>query len=468
MPVSTYEAIGSFTTSANLSQVTLSNIPQTYTDLVLVTTAISSATGADIFTIVLNGDNNSTGTNYSFTGLYATGTAAGSYRSTNQPGFVLGNLSTNSSFEWAPSVFNFNNYSNNTSFKNVLVRSNSATTSGLYTDLSVGTWRQTGPINTITLRTVNGYGIKAGSTFNLYGIGANTVKASGGDVITTDGTYWYHAFKTSGVFTPNSTLSCDVLVVAGGGAGGSSQSGAAYQGTGGGAGGVVYSAANSVSTAKTITVGAGGLGVGQTYPFQGGSGSNSTFQGLTAAVGGGGGIYYGVTSQGINGGSGGGGGGQHNTPAPGLGTSGQGNNGGVGVYAGGGGGGAGAVGGNSGWSAANAQAGVGGAGVNTYSAWLNTTNTGVAGFIAGGGGGGFSDGYGTPTNYLNGGSGGGGVGGSGGITTPAGISAQQAGAGVANTGSGGGGGGANTNTSYAGGFNGGNGGSGIVIVRYAV
>jgi hypothetical protein len=41
-----------------------------------------------------------------------------------------------------------------------------------------------------------------------------------------------------------------------------------------------------------------------------------------------------------------------------------------------------------------------------------------------------------------------------------------AGAGVTNTGGGGGGGGANTNTAYAGGFNGGNGGSGIVIVRY--
>lgn len=455
----TYTAIGTITLDSSETEITFSNIPQIYTDLTLVVAGTHTGSGvAGLYIGGINGDGYGS-TFYSRTLLQGNGSAASSARGTNEDSLnigLIGSVQTNS-------IFHFINYSNNYTYKTILARSNDS--SALTRAAVANYFYNTKPITSFTL---TGVTFAAGTTFSLYGTGANQLKATGGDIITTDGTYWYHAFKTSGTFTPNSTLSCDVLVVAGGGAGGSSQAGAAYQATGGGAGGVFYSSGNSISAARTVTVGAGGTAVGQTYPFQGGNGSNSTFQGLTAAVGGGGGIYYGVGSQGINGGSGGGGGGQHNTPTPGLGTSGQGNNGGVGVYSAGGGGGAGAVGGNSGWSANNAQAGVGGAGVNTYSAWLNTTNTGVNGFIAGGGGGGFSDGYGTPSNYLNGGSGGGGVGGSGGINSPVGINAQFAGAGVPNTGGGGGGGGANTNTSYSGGFNGANGGSGLVIVRYAV
>jgi hypothetical protein len=455
----TYEAIGSITLDSSETEITFSNIPQIYTDLTLVVAGTHTGSGvAGLYISSINGDGYGS-TFYSRTLLQGNGSAGSSTRGSNEDSLnigLIGSTQTNS-------IFHFMNYSNNTTSKTILARGNDSSS---LIRAAVGTYFY--DVKPITSFTVTGVTFSAGTTFNLYGIGANQLKATGGNIITTDGTYWYHAFTSSGTFTPNSTLTCDVLVVAGGGAGGSSQTGAAYQATGGGAGGLFYSSSNSIGTAKTVTIGAGGTSSGQAYPFRGTNGSNSTFQGITAAVGGGGGIYYGVEGQGLNGGSGGGGGGQHNTPTPGLGTSGQGNNGGVGVYAAGGGGGAGAVGGNSGWSAANAQAGVGGAGVNTYSAWLSSTNLGVGGFIAGGGGGGFSDGYGTPSNYLNGGAGGGGVGGSGGITTPAGISAQMAGAGVSNTGGGGGGGGANTNTSYSGGFNGANGGSGLVIVRYPV
>jgi hypothetical protein len=455
----TYTAIGSFTINSSQTEVTFSNIPQIYTDLTLVVSGTHTGSGvAGLYIGAINGDSGGS-TFYSRTLLQANGSTASSARGTSEDSLNIGLISSTQS----NSIFHFMNYSSSYIKKTILARGND---SSALVRAAIGTYfYDTKPITSFT---ISGVTFSAGTTFSLYGIGANQLKATGGNIITTDGTYWYHAFTSSGTFTPNSTLTCDVLIVAGGGAGGSSQSGAAYQATGGGAGGLVYSSGNSISAARTVTVGAGGVSSGQVYPFRGANGSNSTFQSLTAAVGGGGGIYYGVESQGLSGGSGGGGGGQHNTPTPGLGTSGQGNNGGVGVYAAGGGGGAGAVGGNSGFSANNSQAGVGGAGVNTYSAWLNSTNTGVNGFIAGGGGGGFSDGYGTPSNYNNGGSGGGGVGGSGGINSPAGIGAQQAGAGVTNTGGGGGGGGANTNTVYSGGFNGANGGSGLVIVRYPV
>jgi hypothetical protein len=446
MPASTYEPLGSFTTTTGLSQVTFSNIPQNYTDLVLVTSAIANATGADIFVVNINGDSTTTNTNYSFTDLYGTGSAAGSYRTTNSPGFTMGNMSGPSSTEWCPTIFNFNNYSNNTTFKTVLTRSGSATTSGLYVDLFSGTWRSTQPINSIALRTVNGYGIKAGTTFNLYGVGANQLKATGGDIIQTDGTYWYHAFTKSGTFTPLSTLSCDVLVVAGGaGGGGNSTGSGGVGGGGGGAGGYRSTTSLSLSTATTVTVGAGGAG-GSTSGGQGSNGSNSVFSSITSTGGGGGG---GTNNAGSNGGSGGGG--YFNTSggsASPVTSPVQGYAGGLGAtgasYRGGGGGGATAAGVSA--TVANPD---GGTGSNALSSWLTVTGQGVGGYIAGGGGGGA---------YIGapgvGGAGGGGAGGANGSGN--GASAP------ANTGGGGGGAG------YAASNSGGNGGSGLVIVRYAV
>jgi hypothetical protein len=39
----------------------------------------------------------------------------------------------------------------------------------------------------------------------------NTAKATGGDSVTTDGTYWYHTFLSSGTFTPTEALTADYL-----------------------------------------------------------------------------------------------------------------------------------------------------------------------------------------------------------------------------------------------------------------
>jgi hypothetical protein len=455
---STYEPLISLTTTSNVSQVTLSNIPQNYNDLVLVATGQAAATGADIYVVTLDGDNNSTGNLYSVVAITGNGSGASTYRAANQSGFVLGNLPAPSATDPAPSFFHFNNYSNNTTFKNVILRTNVTTGGGLGSDIAGGTWRNTSAINTITLRTVNGYGIKAGSTFNLYALTANNLKATGGDIITTDGVYWYHAFTKSGTFTPQTALTCDYLVVAGGGGGGGNNAGSGGSGAGGGGagglrstitatggGGSLESALSlSANVSYTVAIGSGGSGgisnvsvVGQT----GTNGSNTTFSTITSIGGGGGG---GQDLIGSNGGSGGGGG--SNDKAAGTGTANQGYAGGRSgngstAYRAGGGGGAGAV-GTSGVSVAP----VGGNGVS-ISQLASITGTGVSNFYAGGGGGGSYNGL-----PGIGGAGGGGAGsqqGDGGFAAP-------------NTGSGGGGAGYNGYTF------GGNGGSGIVIVRYAV
>jgi hypothetical protein len=159
-------ATQTLTTSA--SSITFSSIPQGYTDLIIVTSAIANVTGADVFVTTYNGD---TASNYSYTSLYGTGSAAGSYRA-GSVGIVLGWLSTYNSSEWSPSIFHFMNYANSTTYKTMLVRTNNATTTGGLVEAAVGLWRSTAAITSINMRTVNGYAIKAGSTFTLYGIKA--------------------------------------------------------------------------------------------------------------------------------------------------------------------------------------------------------------------------------------------------------------------------------------------------------
>ena len=228
----------------------------------------------------------------------------------------------------------------------------------------------------------------------------------------------------------------DYVIVAGGGAGGSTST-SQVVGAGGGAGGFLTGTTSfSPGTGYTVLVGAGGSVVSINT---GGSGSNSSITGLTAAVGGGGG-GGGTTAgsgAGVSGGSGGGGGGAGTGLAGGSGTSGQGNAGGLGQsgtpFRAAGGGGA---------SAAGASGAVSGNGGNGTASSI----TGASVTYAGGGGGG------------RGVSGTVGAGGAGGGT--AGTNSGNATAATANTGGGGGGAG----NSSAGTFNGGAGGSGVVIL----
>lgn len=434
--------------AAGASSVTFNSIPQTgYTDLVIKVSARTSyAQVYDWANIRFNGS--TTG----FTGriIYGNGTTAASVSAANGP-IINGNTATASTF--SNSEVYIPNYAsaNYKSLSSDGTNETNGTTA--YVSLNADLWSNTAAITSVNITPNSGNSFLQHSTFSLYGVSALGVtptkapKATGGSIIQTDGTYWYHAFLSSGTFTPATALSCDVLVVAGGGGAGPNQGG------GGGAGGVYYTTSQSLSTAQTVTVGAGGAGGVENTSLPT-VGSNSQIGSITAAVGGGIGGADNTSGAVANGGTGGSGGGGNYAGTGGSATSGQGYAGGNGggaslYYGGGGGGGAGAVGANY----VQPNAGNGGAGTNTYSSWLSTTGLGVSGYIAGGGGGGASSqGVYNTTNGGAGGSGGGGAGGNG-TTTAA--------AGTANTGGGGGGGG-RTSTSFPGKA----GGSGVVIVRY--
>jgi alpha-tubulin suppressor-like RCC1 family protein len=191
---------------------------------------------------------------------------------------------------------------------------------------------------------------------------------------------------TTYTFTPPSGgLTANVLMVAGGGGGGRVQ-----HGGGGGAGGLVYTAGTTLSGAKTIVVGNGGL-------IGGDSGNDTTFTNLTTVVKGG---YGGDGNGQIEPQDGGSGGGQAwNTSTTSSGTLGQGYGGGgkspaTSDESGGGGGGAGEA-GYDGWiigSGLNdARGGNGGKG-KFFGTGSSDTNFGDEygedGWFAGGGGGG--------------------------------------------------------------------------------
>ena len=444
--MSTYTPIASQTLSTSAPSVTFSSIPQGYTDLVLVVSGSGSA--ANDVRLQFNND---TSSSYSYTTLSGTGSAAVSARTSNETSVPLtyyGGVST--TLGATVQTGYIMNYSNSVTNKTLLTRSNNA---NVGVDANAGLWRNTSAINTIKVfpPTAN---FALGTIISLYGIqvGQAAQKAQGGNIVTTDGTYVYHTFTSSGAFIPSQALTVDYLVVAGGGGGG------ATPGGGGGGGGYRTSIGGSALsvTAKPypVIVGAGGAGgLSGGYFNPGSSGANSVFATITSTGGGYGGGYNGA---GGAGGSGGGGGASN--PSGGTGGAGnagsyspsEGNAGGSGFNysaptdgTGGGGGGASAPGTNAGAS----QSGNGGNGTANLISGTSIT------YAGGGGGGCYND--------VAQGSGGTGGGGAGGVQSATGTNGT---AGTVNLGGGGGGGSQGTDNSLGGG---GNGGSGIVIIRYA-
>ena len=279
--------------------------------------------------------------------------------------------------------------------------------------------------------TINNLIVGTGGTIRDFSYGGNNYKV--------------HEFTTSGTFSIPASRSCEILVAAGGGGGGHDHAAAA------GAGGLLYGTV-TLNGSYNVTIGAGGA---YSTTYDSNDGSNSVFGTINATAngGGGGGTNYRAGRTGGSGGGGGSGGAGSSNQGNSGGLTGYGNSGGTRIHSGsqyptGGGGGAGAVGGSV--SSGGGPTAAGGAGKD----YSNTFGTAVgdSGWFAGGGGGGHYSGI----SAITVGAGGSGGGGDGGHTS------LNAGDGSANTG--GGGGGADRNGSG----HSGSGGSGVIIVRYAV
>ena len=161
----TYEAIASTTLGSDTATVTFSSIPATYTDLVLVTDFAVDSAGTYGHYLQFNGD---TGSNYSHTVLYGTGSAAGSARQSGTTAIYAGAWNTAlGTTDREVVIIQINNYSNTTTNKTTLARWSSAS---IEVGAGVGLWRNTAAINSIFFKGYASAKYKAGSTFTLYGI----------------------------------------------------------------------------------------------------------------------------------------------------------------------------------------------------------------------------------------------------------------------------------------------------------
>jgi hypothetical protein len=157
----TYDKIATYTVPSSASSYTFSVIPATYTDIALIV----GGTGSGDASIMMrfNGD---TGSNYSTTFLYGTGSVAVSGRVANDSWIVaMGRINTTG----GASVINIQNYSNTTTNKTVIGRGSGGATLVI---AAVGLWRSTAAINSITLSPESSVTFATGTTFTLYGIKA--------------------------------------------------------------------------------------------------------------------------------------------------------------------------------------------------------------------------------------------------------------------------------------------------------
>ena len=154
---STYTPIATQTLGSAASSVTFSSIPSTYTDLILIVSGTGS-TDTNLNTTF----NSDTSTNYSRTFMFGNGSSATSGRESSQNYMSLTYLTTGQT----NSIYQIMNYSNTTTNKTVLSRTNA---SAVAVTAIVCLWRSTAAVSTITLTAGSG-NIQAGSTFTLYGV----------------------------------------------------------------------------------------------------------------------------------------------------------------------------------------------------------------------------------------------------------------------------------------------------------
>lgn len=159
----TYDCIATTTLSGSpVTTVSFTSIPQTYTDLVLVSNIIYSANAGDYISLRFNGN---TGTNYSTIRVAANGSTVGTGANSNDDKLPFYSASTT---QYVPFIAHINNYSNTNVNKTALVKVANATAN---LDIGVGLFRSTSAITQVDVFFAAA-NIAASSTFALYGIAA--------------------------------------------------------------------------------------------------------------------------------------------------------------------------------------------------------------------------------------------------------------------------------------------------------
>lgn len=171
MPTPTYVALAKTVLTGTQSYITFSSILQTYTDLLLVVSARSSASAlTDSITIEINGDATAT---YSYTDINGNGSTAASARSTSNAYSIFrfsasGNTATANTFGSFEVYYpNYTGSTNKPISGTGVSETNAAT--GVRIDASANLYSATGAITQLKLGLVSAQFV-SGSRFDLYGI----------------------------------------------------------------------------------------------------------------------------------------------------------------------------------------------------------------------------------------------------------------------------------------------------------
>jgi hypothetical protein len=161
---STYEPIETTTLVSSQATVSFSSFGG-YTDLVLV---INGTVSGSSNTLIRFGNGSiDSGSNYSNTLLYGTGSGSGgTERVSNQTRADLGNMYTGAQNTIIAHIMN---YANTTTNKTYLARANTASQ---IVEAAVGLWRSTAAITNMELSLLSSHTFSAGTSFTLYGIKA--------------------------------------------------------------------------------------------------------------------------------------------------------------------------------------------------------------------------------------------------------------------------------------------------------
>ena len=162
----TYEPISTTTLGSNQNKVTFSSIPSTYTDLVIIIGSAKFTQNGDSVAMYYN--NESAGTNYSYTYIFGNGTTASSGRGSSKPGtqnYI--NAASTSATNPGTFIINVLNYANSTTNKTSITRASAADQG---TEAMVNLWRNTAAITQIDLQVQGTDNFLTGTTFTLYGI----------------------------------------------------------------------------------------------------------------------------------------------------------------------------------------------------------------------------------------------------------------------------------------------------------
>lgn len=161
----TYEPIATTTLGSANSAITFSSISSAYTDLRVVLVCQTASNANIAFRL-----NSNTGTTYSYTLLYGTGSAAASFRDTSTTrGYIIAADNAATSPNWNLCTMDIFSYTGSTN-KTILTNGSNDKNGSGTVEVAVNLWRNTSAVNSVTLLAWNGINFNTGTTATLYGI----------------------------------------------------------------------------------------------------------------------------------------------------------------------------------------------------------------------------------------------------------------------------------------------------------